>query len=95
MMQEETAVQIAADPAAERFQHARFIAPERIAEDTVRGQIARLRELFYERLPTGDQTVQIEEYINALGQKLLRDERDNKKSVLEVGGRQQLEHIGT
>lgn len=42
MMQEDKVVQIACDPSAERFEHAGYIALKRLAEDSVRVQIAQL-----------------------------------------------------
>jgi hypothetical protein len=94
MMQDESVVQIACDPSADRFEHASLIAPKRLAEDTVRVQIAQLRELFYERLPTGDKKEEIEEYIATLEAKLLADECNYPQPILEIAGRQQPEHIG-
>lgn len=94
MVQDKSVVQIACDPSADRFEHASLIAPKRLVEDTVRVQIAQLRELFYERLPTGNKKEEIEYYIATLEAKLLSDECNHPQPVLEIAGRQQPEHIG-
>lgn len=93
-MEEAADVQVAVDPTADRFAHAQHIPAERLARDSIKAQIENLKELFYDRLPTGPHTGDFEKYLEELETKLIKDGHDNTQPLLEEPRRRQPEHGG-
>lgn len=90
-------LQIAHDPTADAFKHAQFITPSKLDQESVRSQLASLRELFFEKLPIGDQTAEIEEYLLELEEKITRRSHERNKHTQPLSqepGCEFSEHVG-